>query len=182
MCGKINPETLHFRPITERDFDSCQGFSCNNTSMDSFLKQEAYFRHISREASTTLFFIGEELVGYFTLCHKKIQLDEDDSGMPNDDSLKHRDSLDIARIAISETRQNLGIGEVALRLIIQLAYIINERYITLDALFEKRNWYRKLGFKPAIQEEYQKENELSLVYMYLDVYDPKLLDDYFENP
>lgn len=81
MYSKINPETLHFRTITEQDHHSCQGFSCNNNSMDSFLKQEAYFRHIAREASTTLFFIEEELVGYFTLHRKQIQLEDNEAGI-----------------------------------------------------------------------------------------------------
>lgn len=48
--------------------------------------------------------------------------------------------------------------------------------------FEKREWYRKLGFRPAIEKEYEEENNESLVYMYLDLYDPQLIEDYFENP
>lgn len=118
--------------------------------------------------------LNSELVGYFTLQRKDIQL--------QDGVAEVRSSLDIARLAVSEPMQNKGIGEATIKLIKEIANMINERYITLDALFEKREWYRKLGFKPAIEQEYETECEDSLVYMYLDTYDPKLIEDYFENP
>lgn len=41
---------------------------------------------------------------------------------------------------------------------------------------------QKTGFKAAVEDEYQNENREPLVYMCLDVYDPKLVEDDFENP
>ncbi len=38
-----------------------------------------------------------------------------------------------------------------MRLVINLAYMINEGYITLDALFEKRKWYKKLVLKQLLR-------------------------------
>lgn len=174
MSDRVKLSPIQFRPITEQDHAICRNFSSGNTTMDNFLKNEAYSRHIAREGSTTLILYNGDLVGYFTLLRKDIRLEDgEEMGLGG---------LEVARLAISESVQNQGIGETAIEVIVEIAYMINERYIALDALFEKRGWYRKLGFKPAIEKEYEEGNEDSLVYMYIDLYDPKLVEDYYENP
>lgn len=172
MCDKVDPNLIHFRSIEENDRDEILCFSSSNHSMDNFLKNEAYYNHISMEASTTLIFMNNQLVGYFTLRRKLIDL--------ADGKEDNRECLDIARLAICEPEQRKGIGGITLQLVKELANMINERYITLDALYEKREWYRKRGFKPAIAGEYESGNEQSFVYMYLDFYDPKIVEEYFE--
>lgn len=170
------PKSLSFKRITEHETDAYKDFCCGNSSMESFLKQEAYHEHLKRTASTTLVFLENECIGYFTLYRRPIEFNIENG---KNDS---RDCLDIARLAICNPSQNQGIGTLILHFIVELAYMFNERYISLDALYEKREWYKKRGFKPAILDEYERENQESLVYMYMDIFDEKLLDDYFENP
>lgn len=140
--------------------------------MNAFLKRDAYYKHMSREASTTLVFIDGELVGYYTLLRGKIKV-EDGS---------ETECLEISRIAVIGAKQRQGIGTTILTHILELADTFNERYIILFAVTEKVDWYRNHGFRLASEEEYQKDIDTAVIYMYLNLEYPDLLEEYFENP
>ena len=53
--------------IELEDYNTIQKFLCNNTSIENFLKQEAYYLTIAKECSTTLVFDSDELIGFFSL-------------------------------------------------------------------------------------------------------------------
>ncbi|AQQ52263.1 GNAT family N-acetyltransferase [Planococcus lenghuensis] len=106
------------------------------SSIENFLKQEAYFLTIDKECSTTLAFLGDDLVGFFSLRKSTVDIE-------SDGEITKIPCLDIARIAVASEYQNRGIGSKLLARIFDLAETVNEKYITLEALIEKYEWYKK---------------------------------------
>ena len=165
---------LKSRLITLEDFSKIQRFKCGNTSIENFLKQEAYYLTITKECSTTLVFDQDELVGFFSL--RKSTLQVEIAGEQLDFPC-----LDIARIATSITAQKKGYGTAMLHQIFEVAHTVNERYITLEALIERYDWYVNRGFIPLIEEEAATSNPDGLVFMMADLYDEELVDRYFDE-
>jgi GNAT superfamily N-acetyltransferase len=163
---------LDFRQIQLEDYEIIKTFKCGNSSLENYLKQNAYYDTIDLLASTNLVFIGENLVGYFTLRKQKLNVDADL------DLLDYHFSLDIARLAVSKDFQRNGIGSEIIRRIIDLARSVNERFITLDALIEVHSWYTHRGFTSFIEEEEVRSNQDGLVYMIMDLYDESIVENY----
>lgn len=171
---------IRFCPIIEYDADKVRAFSCENSSIDRYLISEAHHDHLKREASTTLVFHEQELIGYFTLLHRPIEIEEEDEdGNPY---IAKPVALDIYRLAIAQDKQNKGFGSLILNFIEEIAIISNEQYITLDALFGKRYWYRERGFEPAVLAEFNIEGSSSEVFMYKRISYKDLLDQLFYEP
>jgi hypothetical protein len=61
------------------------------------------------------------------------------------------------------------------------AEMLNERYITLDALFDAREFYAKQGFHPYSAAEYERPNEFGLVAMWIDLLDEDAVDQYIKE-
>jgi GNAT superfamily N-acetyltransferase len=159
--------------IKDVDYKQYRDFSCGNSSMDNFLKESAYYLTITKKAATSLVWLNDEIVGYFTLQTHQFKTDIPISEL-NDS--KH---LYIERIATREDLQGRGIGTFILNYILELSSEINERLIFLDALIEKVEWYEHRHFENIINEEKIKSNPDGLVFMYLDSYDDSLIDSYF---
>ena len=171
---------LRLCPIIDEEIDIIKTFSCDNPSMDRYLYDEAYIDHLKRDASTTLVFMEEELIGYFTLFHRRFEIEEvDEDGNAR---ICSRVALELYRIGVTMSRQQQGFGSHILKCIKEIACISNERYITGDVLFERKDWYKKRDFKPGIQAEYDQENESSVVFMYKIISYEELLDKFFNEP
>lgn len=156
-----------FRSITAGDRNAVQSFDSSNASLDDFFKVNAYAKHINREASTTLVLANGELVAFFTLVDS--QIDIEDSAEP---------CLNVARIAVGRELQCTGIGSSCLEFIKTLATMCNYRFLTLDSLHVRREFYKKRGFSPFLEEEYARGNEHGLVAMWLDLLDERLIEQY----
>ncbi len=65
--------------------------------------------------------------------------------------------------------------------IMNLAICINERFIVTDALFEKWTWYQKRGFSYVFEGDIHPDTTKGMVYMLYDLYDPQVLEDYFDE-
>ena len=168
---KLDPSNIILKGLISSNLDQVQEFKCDNGSMESFLKFEAYSSHIMREASTTLVFYEDKLVAYFTLHRSPI-------------NIKHnlekttKDALALARLAVATEYQDLGIGTYIIRKIKEIAYMTNEIYIKTDAVFERWKWYRDQGFISVIEDETDPEKTPGFVYMIVDLYDDKLVEEY----
>lgn len=165
---------LKTKIITLEDFQQIQQFKCGNSSIERFLKQEAYYLTITKECSTTLVFDQEELVGFFSLRKSTLQV-------ASNDEIIHLPCLDIARLATSFNKQNCGYGSYILDKIYHIAYMVNERFITLEALIERYDWYKKRGFDALIEEEAMGSHTEGLVFMVADLYDENLIDSFFNE-
>ncbi|OIJ19293.1 hypothetical protein BKP45_14155 [Anaerobacillus alkalidiazotrophicus] len=127
------------------------------------------------DASTSLVFYENELVGFFTLKPDKIEVEDEEEG------IKHVICLEISRIATSSSYQGRGIGTFMLLHIVNLARSVNYRYIVLDALIEKADWYINRNFIPLVESEHIVSNEHGLVYMYRDLYDVELVETFYDE-
>lgn len=170
-------ESIVLQSIIDCDYENYKNFTCGNGSLDQFLKMDAYLSHVEKEASTTLVFVNKALVGYFTLKHSKIQFENDEG------NIEAVDCLEIARIGVSLSKQNQGIGKAIVNHIIEYAYIFNEKYIISFALRERLKWYlRNFGFQVAIEEDLEVDSSDAVVSIYLNLEFQKLKMELESNP
>jgi GNAT superfamily N-acetyltransferase len=89
------------------------------------------------------------VVGYYTLLADAIRLEDGEV----DSAWEYRSApcIKVARLGVRHDRRGRGIGPVLLDLItvhaLELGQQIGVRYITLDAVGDKVDWYRKRGFE-----------------------------------
>jgi len=148
-------------------------FSCRNHTISRYLKEEAYFDHYEFAANTTLVFSNEKFVAYFTLQQGVIE--SDINGF-------ERRCLIIERLGVQAEHQKQGIGSSILQFIVALAEMFNQRYITIDSVWEYREFYYNRGFRPFIEKEYEESNDTGLVYMFMDLYDEEKVNNLYNNP
>ncbi|MCM3110043.1 GNAT family N-acetyltransferase [Lederbergia lenta] len=177
----MNMSELSIRTITYQDYHLTKDFKCENSSIEQFLRTDAYYSTINKEASTSLVFHNENLVGFFTLNKSKLAIDIDEESDIDLEELTTQDCLFIARLGVRTEYKENGIGSWIIKKIIEIASMVNERFIALDALIERYRWYEKRGFSHLIESEIIESNSDGLVYMILDLYDEKLIDEYFET-
>lgn len=168
----FDPLKVTLRGIVSSEAESLEDFTCSNGSMDNFLKFDAYLAHLEREASTTLVYYESKVIAYFSLKRSKIRVD----GIQDDIN-----ALDLARLAVDENYQGIGVGTFILARIREIADMVNERYIQTDALWERWKWYENRGFNHIIDEEIDEKFHHELVYMIMDVYDEELIREYFDE-
>ncbi|MFT8930712.1 MAG: hypothetical protein ABF969_15415, partial [Sporolactobacillus sp.] len=77
MAEGIDFSLMTLNLITQEDYVLCKNFKSTNPSMDNFLKNDAYFSTITKEAATSLVLYKEQLVGYFTLQRHKTRTFEE---------------------------------------------------------------------------------------------------------
>ncbi len=68
------------RNIELTDLPALKKFRCGNSSMDAFLKQEAYYQHILGEGITKIVITEdtEEVIGYYTIKADALKIDDPD--------------------------------------------------------------------------------------------------------
>jgi GNAT superfamily N-acetyltransferase len=174
---ELDPNKINYKNVTLEAYHDMASFYCKNHSMEEFLKRESYPSHLSRESSTTLVYYDSILVAYFTLQRTRLKI-EFEPGLVEE---THKFALDLTRIAVANDYQNKGIGSYILNNIIEIAYRVNDRFITTDALFEKWEWYNQFGFDYLKEDEVNPDSSTGLVYMLLDLYDPELLENFFDE-
>lgn len=155
----------------ERVSQLTNSFSCSNHTIDQYLKNEAYLDHYEFKANTTLVFANDNFIGYFTSKQDTIKIATDD-----------RNCLSIERLGIQTECQRKGSGSTILKFIVAMAEMFNQRYITIDSVWEYREFYFDRGFCPFIPEEYNQPNETGLVYMFIDLYDEEKVSYLYDNP
>lgn len=170
---EYDPSKIILRGILSSDYESTSNFRCSNGSMDLFLSTEAYISHISRESSTTLVTYEDILVGYFTLHRHKM---ENEVLFDGDTNV----ILSLDRLAISSDFQGKGLGTYLVNKIKEIAYMTNEMYIQTFAIFDRWEWYQELGFRYIFEHELDPEKTDGLVYMILELLDPKLIEEYLD--
>ncbi|MFT8362553.1 MAG: GNAT family N-acetyltransferase [Sporolactobacillus sp.] len=169
MAEGIDFSLMTLNLITQEDYVLCKNFKSTNPSMDNFLKNDAYFSTITKEAATSLVLYKEQLVGYFTLQRHKTRTFEE---------INQNNFLYIERIAVEQNYQRKGIGDYILNNILKISRMVNERIIFLDALIEKVEWYEKRHFNRVIENESKLSNKDGLVLMFADLSDKELEKQY----
>lgn len=129
------------------------GFKCANPSIEQQIK-DSYFITLLKQAYGHQIVIDDITIGYYMLYFKGIQLEEINKIMEEEYSSNMADyymAMHIRYLAIDERLQHKGIGTRVLKGIIaeilRLSKIYPIRIITIDALSEYYEWYKKIGFR-----------------------------------
>ena len=86
----------------------------------------------------------------------------------------------MARANVKAEFQQMGIGSFIITHLRSVAYSINERYLTTEALYEKWKWYVRRGFRYIFEDDINPNSSEGFVSMVMDLFDEELLKDYFE--
>lgn len=148
-------ETLEIVPIDESA--DLSGFNCGARTMNVWLRKRALINHKEGYTKTYIAYIGDELVGYYSLCPTAITSAE---YFMHDDSNDRTNApsvipcLLMARLAVDKQYQGKGIGtsliQDAFIKIIGAADIIGGKAVLVDLLESNQGlakFYSKLGFQ-----------------------------------
>ena len=151
-------------------------FTCGVSSIDYQIK-DAYYKCISKQASAYNIIVDGITVGN---CMIRIASIEDEEFMTSDPTYA---AIEISYIAVDERIQRHGIGTKVLEMLVvkacKIAAVLPVRFLVLNALPEKREWYEKNGFR-----EYKRVEDPrypGTVHMAMDFVDRKKIEDYLES-
>jgi predicted N-acetyltransferase YhbS len=156
--------------LSEKNWCKIRAFNCGNSSMENYLKQAAYYDSIEFKGNTSLV-VNEkdEVVAYFTLV-------QSDMKFPS----KPIPCLEIARIAVRSDYQKNGVGSYLISKIKKMATQTNHRFLTVDAIKAKFDWYKKQEFLPFKTEEIT-DAKSPCVYMYCDLYNEEFVECFLDE-
>lgn len=147
-------------------------FDCGVTSINNQIENSYYPSMLQYQYSFEI--LGNDIpIGFYVCSFRKIPIDAGpkDIAEYSVDTIKAYYSLDITYFAIARQYQNYGIGSMVLDMLIkqtmQNCSIYPIRLITLDALKEKVEWYKKRGFR-LFKENDVLDTNTSTVTMYVD--------------
>lgn len=167
---KLDPSKMILKGLASSDLVQVQEFKCDNGSMESFLKIEAYPKSYIERSQYYLSVLRKSIGGLFYIASITYQ----HHNLEN----TTKDALALARLAVAKEFQSLGVGTYIINKIKEIAYMTNEKYIKTDAVFERWEWYRDRGFISVIEDETDPEKTTGFVYMIVDLFDEKLVDDF----
>ena len=152
-------------PLTkDHDFNS---FYCGNNKIDSFLKNSAIYEQEEMLSRTYLDCFNNNVIGFFTLSANSIEVLAIDTIDSVEEFLESDyPAIDITKLAITKKFQEKGIGTYTLKRaigkILSLSKNIGCRYVTLDSVKNKVDFYKKHGFKIV---DIYKDDEYTKMYL-----------------
>lgn len=160
-------------------------FDCGIDGVNDMVRR-SYYPTLLQHLYAFEILADDQPVGYYMVGFQRLQLTDcpDDIGDYISDTSDYCYTLHIRYIAIAKKYQKLGIGTIVLKLLISSVFSLCVswpiRLITLDALKEKVNWYKSLGFIAFNEKDICKEN--AKIRMYMDcLIDRNKLDQYHER-
>lgn len=146
-------------------------FDCGDADLNDFIKNDAFIYQEKKLATTTLFFYGDTLIGFFSAAADslKLNLNEKEDHDIHAKKMEEVPSIKIARLATDKNYQNQGIGSNILKwsmgYILECSNLIAVRFITVDAYPHKVDFYQKKGFLINQNRHYiKKDNQISMRY------------------
>lgn len=125
----------------------------HSKEMDDFLLKEAFDDQEKGLSTTYLFIHDSKLVAYLSLCNDAIQLDfeeKTDMGL----SYTTEPAIKIARLAVSNEAQGMGLGREAIEYAIVVSQSVRELsgvvFLTLDCYKHRLSYYEKFGFEKIL--------------------------------
>lgn len=165
---------------TEEEVDL--NFTCGIGYIDEYIRS-CYYPFVCKHENIYLCKINSEIVGYAAISIKEIDTNKIDLMTEYYADSKSFGIVYLNYIAIRESKQKLGFGTYFLAMLIRLvkeySKILPLRFIIIEALKEKIDWYQKRGFKML---ECNGENDNP--YMFLELMNEeefKMINDYFER-
>lgn len=146
----------------------------HSKEMDDFLFSEAFEDQEKGLNTTYLFIQDSKLIAYLSLCNDAIRLEleeRDEMGL----AYTTEPAIKIARLAVSNQAQGLGIGKEAIQYAIVVSQQVKELsgvvFLTLDCYEHRLSYYERFGFeKNLIQPiELQYDSPISM-RLWIDEY------------
>ena len=169
--------------------DPCNSmFDCGVKGINNMIKR-SYYSTLLQQLYCYEIVVDGIVIGYYMLGFRKIKFEEcpgDIGDLFDDLSEDGYCALHIKYIAITAKYQKRGIGTkvlyILLRQIKELCKTWPVRIITLDAIRERVEWYKKNGFLLFNEEDINKG--CKEIPMYMDfILEPEKVKDYIsQNP
>jgi len=162
----VDPAKLEPRSLTLEA--KLEDFDCGDSDLNEFLLRDALTYQEQYLAKTTLLYLEDKLVGYYTLACDAIRLDVSEKNFfHRRKQIKSYPAIKIARIAFVKECQNKGCGSLVLEVVKGFVHKINKegagcRFITVDAYSERKDFYLKRGFKVNVHKDYKESAHPSL--------------------
>ena len=158
-------------------------FDCGNVTINEYIEW-SYFVTLSQQCYAYKILYKSLIVGYYMITLRDVALTDcpgDESDYSVGEFGDHVPSLYINYIAIDKRFQKKGIGTKTLeKIIIETRQLVDRlpiRFITINAVPEKVDWYKKIGFK-EMGSNIDGVNR----YMFIDIIrDKQKLVDYCEE-
>lgn len=160
-----------------------QNFDCGISTVND-LVAASFYPHICKQRKVYKILVREAKVGFLSVSVSSISLAHSDA--PVADNYEDSPSFGAVKldyIAVDQKVQKQRIGTTALKYIIQEARELYKfwpvRLLILDAIRERIDWYRALGFEAVSQTELKSDSPT--VQMYIDLMpesEKKNLDTY----
>ncbi len=175
----LDLSSFECRYIDDVDFSVYQNFECDRQELNDFLIQDALGYHQDCITRTTLVFVANELIGYFSLSSDALKLTNSEIfevGFNDEYPITYFPAVKLTKLAISKNHSKKGYGSMVLKLIEGLLYDVPLaiRFITLDAVNDERiiNFYAKNGFMESLQQanERKQQRHKATVLMYKDIF------------
>jgi hypothetical protein len=163
--NKIEYQDLSFPFLT--DTISLDSFSCSDSDLEEFLKEDVLTSQNNRLSATRLVCYQSGLVGYFTLVNDCIAVSSllKDHGEPGYPYRKYP-AIKIARLATHSDFIRRGVGTGMILKIFQMVLSLSAhsgcRIITVDSKKDALSFYLDLGFTQAISKSQE------IIPLYLD--------------
>lgn len=161
--------TLCFSRVdSESDFDN---FDCGNESINQLIKASLYSTLLNQTRAYKLS-MKDFRVGFVALSISRISCEYSDADFADFfDKDPSYGAIFVDYIAVDKSIHRNGIGSTALKYIIKESSEVNRflpiRFVVLDALRSKYEWYEKHGFLPFNSTDVSGCSET--IRMYLDI-------------
>ncbi|MGB8956520.1 MAG: GNAT family N-acetyltransferase [Tumebacillaceae bacterium] len=146
----VDIEQLSFEALDDRH--DLQGFTCGNSSIDTFFLSTAYYDQALGLSQTTVVIYHEQVVGFYSARCTKIEIRRSEAGQLGLDEL-YVQAIEVPFLGVHKNLQKKGIGKELLEFIIadvtEIAERVGCKFLFLQALNEPDliAWYTKHGFR-----------------------------------
>ncbi|MDP3741982.1 MAG: GNAT family N-acetyltransferase [Candidatus Micrarchaeota archaeon] len=148
-------------------------FDCNDSDLNSFLKEDALTYQTSSLAVTYLCLYKNQVIGYFSLSSDaiRLELEEKDNLAEPKQRLGEYPAVKIARLGVNKSFVNQGVGTFLVKAAMgKIAGVIVKeigcRFVTVDAYEQAIEFYKKLGFVQNLAKK--RKSGLSMRFDLID--------------
>ena len=163
------------------DAETIKPFDCGDEKLNEYL-EDARFYYDEFIANTFILEDDAETLAYFSLLNDVVSnltipknlWRQIRKRIPHEKHFKSYPAMKIGRLAVSKNHQGEHFGSILLdtikKMLLQRASIGACRFITVDALVEKRAFYEKNGFR-LLQNEIGEGDDTVMMYYDLKSFD-----------
>lgn len=158
--------SIRIRQLTQSA--DVSGFDCGIPELNDFLQRDAYRNQAEWLSVTKVMYLGDVLIGYFTITPDTLHKGRIDiSDKLNDYPYQKYPAVKLARLAVDCRYQHRGFGKALMReffyTALQITKIEGSRFITVDAKTEAKDFYQMYLFVPVTSS-----TDTDIIPMYLD--------------